>query len=121
MSVLMGNERSRQAAFRRMAEMFPINRGLNHIFSLMANAHPYAIDYIEQAPVIVIAATRGRAHVSPSERAFIQEQLSSMCESGAQLRDVMYAYSLPQTLRRIDARVLTSSRATVIRRLALMN
>ena len=104
-----------------MDEMFPTNRGLRPIFLLMANAHRYAIDYIEQAPVIVLAATRGRAHLSRSERAFVQEQLSSMCESGAQLRDVMRAYGLPVPLRLIDARVLTSTRATVIRRLALMN
>ena len=34
---------------------------------------------------------------------------------------VMRAYGLPVPLRLIDARVLTSRRATVIRRLALMN
>ena len=89
--------------------MFPTNRGLRPIYLLMANAHRYAIDYIEQAPVIVLAATRGKAHVSWSERAFVQEQLSSMCESGAQLRDVMRAYGLPVPLRLIDARVLTST------------
>jgi hypothetical protein len=44
-----------------------------------------------------------------------------MSESGAQLRDVMRAYGLPLPLRLIDARVLTATRATVIRRLALMN
>jgi hypothetical protein len=42
-----------------------------------------------------------------------------MCENGAQLRDVMRAYGLPLPL--LDARALTATRATVIRRLALMN
>ena len=87
----------------------------------MANAHSHAIDYIEQAPVIVLAATRGEAHVSLSEWAFAKEQLNQLCESGAKLRDVMRAYGLPLPLRQLDARVLTSTRATVIRRLALMN
>ena len=91
------------------------------MYVLMARAHRYAIDYIEQAPEIVLAAARGNAHVPWSERAFIQEQLSSMCESGAQLRDVMRAYGLPLPLRLLDARALTATRATVIRRLALMN
>src|SRR5262249_13620656 len=68
-----------------------------------------------------IAATRGEAHVSLSERAFAKEQLSQLCESGTKLRDVMRAYGLPLPLRQLDARVLTSTRATVIRRLALMN
>ena len=108
-------------ALARMGEVFPINRGLRPIYLLMASAHRYAIDYIEQAPVIVLAATRGNAHVLRSECAFIQEHLSKMCQSKAQLRDVMLSYGLPLPLRLLDARVLTSSRATVIRRLALMN
>src|SRR5262245_6511609 len=81
----------RQAAFRRMDDMFPTNRGLKPNFELLANAHRYAIDYIVQAPVIVLAVTHGRAYLLRSERAFLQEQLSSMCESGAQLREVMRA------------------------------
>jgi len=108
---LIDDGTSRETAFKRMDKLFSVNRGLYPIFLVMANAHHYAIDYIEQAPVIVLAATRGRAHLSQSERAFVQEQLSSMCESGAQLRDVMRAYGLPLPLRLIDARVLTSSRA----------
>ena len=62
------------------------------MYRLMAGAHRYAIDYIEQAPVIVLAAAHGNAHVSWSERAFIQEQFRKMCESKAQLRDVMRSY-----------------------------
>jgi len=52
------------------------NRGLWPMYRLMAGAHRYAIDYIEQAPVIVLAAAHGNARVSRSERAFIQEQFS---------------------------------------------
>jgi PcfJ-like protein len=121
MSDLIDGEIARQAAYKRMEEMFPTNRGLSSIYWLMANAHRYAINYIEQAPVILLAATRGNAHVSLSEWAFVKEQFSNMCESGAQLRDVMRAYGLPLPLRLLDARVLTATRATVIRRLALMN
>ena len=51
----------------------------------------------------------------------IQEQFRKMCQSKAQLRDVMRSYGLPLPLRLLDARVLTARRATVIRRLALMN
>jgi hypothetical protein len=88
---------------------------------LMVRAHRYAIDYIEQAPVIVLAAAHGNAHVSWSERGFIQEQFRQICQSKAQLRDVMRSYGLPLPLRLLDARVLTARRATVIRRLVLMN
>ena len=111
----------REAALARMSEVFVTNRGLRPVYLLMASAHRYAIDYIEQAPVIVLAAAHGNAHVSWSERAFIQEQFRKMCESKAQLREVMRSYGLPLPLRLLDARVLTARRATVIRRLALMN
>jgi PcfJ-like protein len=121
MSGFVDDEIRRAAAFKQMSEMFPVNRGLRPIYLLMANTHCYAIDYIEQAPVILLAATRGSAHVSLSEWAFVREQFSNMCKSGAQLRDVMRAYGLPLPLRLLDGRVLTSSRATVMRRLALMN
>jgi PcfJ-like protein len=104
-----------------MSEVFPTNRGLSPMYSLMARAHRYAIDYIEQAPVIVLAAARGNALVSLSEYAFIQEQFRKMCESKAPLRDVMHSYGLPLPLRLLDGRVLTANRATAVRRLALMN
>ena len=45
-----------------MSEVFPTNRGLWPMYRLMARAHRYAIDYIEQAPVIVLAA-RGKSLV----------------------------------------------------------
>ena len=51
----------------------------------------------------------------------IQAQFRNMCQSKAQLRDVMRSYGLPLPLRLLDARVLTARRATVIRWLALMN
>ena len=121
MSDPVDDETSRRAAFQRLEQMFPTNRGLEPIFSLMANSHRYAIDYIAQAPVIVLGVTRGRTHVPFSERAFVAEQFRSLCESGAPLRDVMRAYDVPLPLRALEAGVLTASRATVVRRLALMN
>ena len=89
----------REAALARMSEAFPTNRGLWPMHRLMAGAHRYAIDYIEQAPVIVLAAAHGNAHVSWSESGFIQEQFRKMCQSKAQLRDVMRSYGLPLPLR----------------------
>ena len=68
----------------------------------MARAHRYAIDCIEQAPVIVLAAARGNAHLSWREHAFIQEQFREICQSKAQLRDVMRSYGLPLPLRLLD-------------------
>ena len=117
----MDIEVARRDAFHRMEAQFPTNRGLAPLFLMMANAHRCAIDYIEQAPAIVAVVTRGTTHVSLSERAFFQEQLASLCERGARLRDVMQCFGLPLPLRRLEAGVLTASRATAIRRLALLN
>jgi len=52
-------------ALARMGEVFPTNRGLRPIYLLMASAHRYAIDYIEQAPVIVLAARGGEPPLYP--------------------------------------------------------
>ena len=109
----------RDASVARMSEVFVHNRGLRGMYVLMATAHRYAIDYIEQAPVIVLAASN--VDVSWTGRPFIQEHFRKMCESRASLRDVMHAYGLPLPLRLLDGRALKSTRATAIRRLALMN
>jgi hypothetical protein len=55
----------REAALARMSEAFPSNRGLWPMYRLMAGAHRYAIDYIEQAPVIVL--------VNPRVGTFVEE------------------------------------------------
>lgn len=110
MRIPVDDQPRRETAFARMNESFAVNRGLKPVFLFMANAHRYAIDYIEQAPVIVLAATRGHAHPPCCERAIVQEQLSTMCDTGTQLRDVMPVYGLPLPLRLLEARVLTSSR-----------
>ncbi len=39
---------ARRAAAERMDRQFPTNRGLRPVFLMLANAHPCAIDYIEQ-------------------------------------------------------------------------
>ena len=60
----------REAALARMSEAFPTNRGLWPMYRLMAGAHRYAIDYIEQAPVIVLAAVRERTRLKDRARLY---------------------------------------------------
>jgi hypothetical protein len=99
----------RAASRDRIQALFPINKGLRPIAMLMADAHHHAIDYIEQAPVIVLAATHGKHPFTRRECSFLQEQLANLCQNRAKLRDVMHAYGLPLPLRLLDARVLISS------------
>ena len=60
----------REAALARMSEVFVTNRGLRPVYLLMASAHRYAIDYIEQAPVIVLAAVRERTRLKDRARLY---------------------------------------------------
>ena len=69
----------REAALAGMSEVFPTNRGLRPMYLLMAGAHRYAIDYIEQAPVIVLAAARGNAHVSRSRARLYPRAVPARC------------------------------------------
>ena len=68
----------REAALARMSEAFPTNRGLWPMYRLMAGAHRYAIDYIEQAPVIVLAAAHGNA-TSHGASAPLSKSSSARC------------------------------------------
>ena len=61
-----------------MSEVFVTNRGLWPMYMLMARAHRYAIDYIEQAPVIVLAL-RAAPHASQGASAPLSKSNSARC------------------------------------------
>lgn len=101
----------------RAVKMFP-NQGLQPIAQLMASAHRYAIDYIDQAPVIVLAATRGHSPRQRNERSYLAGRIAEFCRRGDQLKDVMKAYDLPLPLRRIRGQALSPTLWPVIFRLS---
>ena len=76
---LIDDETWREAALARMGEAFPTNRGLWPMYMLMAGAHRYAIDYIEQAPVIVLAAAYAATHTSHGPSARLSKSSSARC------------------------------------------
>jgi len=74
-----------------------------------AGIHPRAVDYLEQAPVLVIAvmAGGGRLNGGRANRDYAAHKFGPLCERGARLRDVMAAYGLPVPMRKIAARALS--------------
>lgn len=109
----------RIAARKRACKLFP-NQGLQPMATLMASSHPYAIDYLEQAPVIVLAVTRGRYHERRSERAYIAGAIAEKSRRGDRLRDVLRDYGLPLQLRKLAGSALTPKRWPIIIRLSAL-
>lgn len=77
--------------------------------SFAASVHPRAVDYLEQAPALVVAvmAGGGRLNGGRANRTYAAFKFGGLCERGAKLRDVMAAYALPLPMRKIAASALT--------------
>jgi hypothetical protein len=76
----------------------------------LATLHPYAIDYIEQAPALVV---------------FILDEgdvrkFSEACVLKLNLRDMMLRYALPLPLRLISGRALRSDHFAILKHLTAM-
>jgi hypothetical protein len=84
--------------------------------ALMAAAHPYAIDYIQQAPVLVLAVADGQAN--PRRRHLILTQWKQIMDRRDKLKKVMRYWALPQPLRHLKARPLTFARWRTVQILA---
>lgn len=84
------------------------NQALHRAAAAMAGCHPRALDYILQAPVIVLSANAGKtgAAAAHSARSFAGPPMRMLCERGAKLRDVMAFYGCGFHLRRLAPNVL---------------
>jgi hypothetical protein len=101
----------REAALARMSEVFVTNRGLRPVF---ADGERAPLRHrLHRASPGDRARRRARTHTSQGPSAPLFKSSSARAK-----RDVMLSYGLPLPLRLLDGRVLTSSRATAIRRLA---
>jgi len=110
----------RTDARERARKMFT-NQGLQPVAQLMASAHRYAIDYIDQAPVIVLAATRGYTPQKRNERSHLTGRIAEFCRRGDRLKDVMKAYDLSLPLRQIKAGALSPTLWPVVFRLSRLS
>lgn len=90
------------------------NQGLTHIAALAAKQHRYAIEYIEQAPVLLIGAMFG-AHPSGLtvlDRQCITERFRSI--EGMKLKEAMAKFDLPYPLRKLRSTAITPGNAKII-------
>lgn len=86
----------------RKAERMFGNQGVRPAAIWLAALHPRAIDYLEQAPVLALAATFGGKASSRSERAYVAMNFKPLIERGARLRDVMAAFRVAYPLRALS-------------------
>lgn len=95
---------------QRALAVFP-NQGLHMAARAVASAHPRAIQYLEQAPVIALA-THGR-DFKPNA-AYMRHKLRDLYEAGAPLKTVMRTLGFPPPLRRLKGYAFVPSSRSVI-------
>lgn len=79
------------------------NQGMHDAAQWIAGLHPHALQYLQQAPVLALAASFGGVAGSKQQRTYIAMNLRPMIERGAKLRDVMRAYHVSYPLRALSA------------------
>tara|TARA_R110000782_G_scaffold167129_9_gene259347 strand:+ start:79896 stop:81041 length:1146 start_codon:yes stop_codon:yes gene_type:complete len=90
---------------RRAEAMFG-NQGVRPGAIWLSALHPRALEYLEQAPVLALAATFGGKASSRSERAYVAMNFKPLIERGARLKDVMKAFRVAYPLRAISAKAI---------------
>lgn len=91
------------------------NQGLTWLAALAAKQHRYAIEYIEQAPILVLAATFGkplRGRISKEQFAYIASRFRRI--EGMKLKDAMKEFHLPYPLRKLRSTAVAAGYAEVI-------
>lgn len=90
----------------RKAQALFGNQGVQPGAIWLSVLHPRALEYLEQAPVLALAATFGGKASSRSERAYVAMNFKPLVERGARLRDVMSAFRVAYPLRAISAKAI---------------
>ena len=95
----------------RAKALFP-NQGLHNAARAVAAAGPRAVEYLEQAPVIIAGIPIGTSldHMAMAHH----HRISRLVAAGAPLKDIMAAYGLPYVLRKIRASAITPNRLCAI-------
>jgi hypothetical protein len=87
-----------QPCAREVENMFAV-KPLAIAAVTMVVVAPFAIDYLRQAPVLVVAAAQGMECFRPSEREFIQRDWQAIIHDRPKLRDLLKYYGLIRPLR----------------------
>lgn len=102
---LIRNEAYIEPNTARAVKLFP-NQGMHAAVTLLAALHPRAIEYLEQAPVLALAASFGARANSRRDRAYIAMNFGPVMDRGAKLKDVLKTFRIAYPLRAISANAI---------------
>lgn len=91
------------------------NQGMHEAAEWLAALHPRALEYLEQAPVLALAASFGGVAGTRQQRAYIAMNFRPMIDRGERLRDVLRAYNTAFPLRALSASAIRPGGWEVIR------
>ncbi|BCP53818.1 hypothetical protein K32_24350 [Kaistia sp. 32K] len=98
----------RDEAFGRARSLMP-NQALFSLTSLMARTHPFAIQYLEQAPAIAVFYSWGKLDLSPTERHALADRFGDKVRRGLRLKEIMENAGAPLPLRKLRGPVIIPS------------
>lgn len=104
----------------RACTLYP-NAGLYSAARAFAVCHDRAIQYLEQAPVLVLGALPAGKRMGRTSELYVAHKLVPLCEQGAPLKVVMRAFGFPAPLRRLRPYALFPSAGPVVGRLAKLD
>lgn len=102
---MQGPPTREKAAVLRAQSLFR-NQAFWEIARSIAETHPRAIEYLEQAPVLALAALRGK-RMAYKQQVFGGYQFGQMVGRGMRLRDIMRAYDVPFQFRALSGHSLS--------------
>lgn len=86
--------------------------------TVIAALHPFAIEYIRQAPALVVALAQGRDLAARKERLRVANQIALLCSRGPRLKNLMRGCGLQPQLRGLLAPVLRLQDWDLLRKLS---
>jgi chromosomal replication initiator protein len=84
----------------------------------LAAMHPYALDYVEQAPVLVAAAADGKDMIRRGDRLEVSRVFKSACAQGLRLGALLQSYGIAVQLRALDGKAIRADQADLYRALS---
>lgn len=100
------------------AQILYPNAGLHHAARAFAVCHERAIQYLEQAPVLVLGALPTGKRMGATSAPFVAHKMVPLCQQGAPLKVVLRAFGYPLPLRRLQPYAIFPSAGPVVGRLA---
>jgi hypothetical protein len=118
---LLTNEPWVEKSARKAIGMFGGNQGLQINAAILAVTHPYALDYLCQAPVLAIAAAGGACLRRIKTRPFVASEFCSLIKDGPRLKHLMQHYGVALPFRALLPFAIAESRWRAIAAMSAQN